>query len=184
MRCRFSCLIQASAAFQSLLLSTLLLIVGSHAAYAETVTDGTTSKAAHKHTSRELRCLALNVYFEARGETAAGQLAVAMVTMNRVKSRHYPSTVCGVVWQPHQFSWTHDGKSDRPTDRRAWKLAQKIAYFVYERFDTLSARAKHALDLTKGALHYYAPHLVQPYWAEAQEVTRAIGGHVFLRGRS
>jgi spore germination cell wall hydrolase CwlJ-like protein len=161
------------------LITTLLFLIGCSEALADSPTP-----LADKKQAKELRCLALNVYFEARGETAAGQLAVALVTMNRVKSRRYPATVCGVVWQPHQFSWTHDGKSDRPKDARAWKLAQKIAYFVYKRFNTLSIQARRALDLTKGALHYYAPQLAQPYWAEAQEVTRAIGGHVFLRGRS
>ena len=134
--------------------------------------------------SKEMRCLALNVYFEARGEAAEGQLAVAMVTMNRVKSRHYPDSVCRVVWQRKQFSWTHDGKSDRPTDAHAWKLAKKIARFAYQRYGTLTERTRNALDLTKGALHYYAPHLTLPYWAEAHSVTREIGGHIFMTGRS
>lgn len=133
---------------------------------------------------KETRCLALNVYFEARGEAAEGQLAVAMVTMNRVRSRHYPNSVCGVVWQKKQFSWTHDGKRDRPTNHRAWKLAQKIARFTYQRYGTLSERTRNALDLTKGALHYYAPHLTLPYWAKALSVTREIGGHIFMTGRS
>jgi spore germination cell wall hydrolase CwlJ-like protein len=137
-----------------------------------------------KFESKETRCLALNVYFEARGEAAEGQLAVAMVTMNRVKSRHYPNSVCGVVWQRKQFSWTHDGKSDRPTDRHAWKLAKKIARFAYQRYGKLTERTRNALDLTKGALHYYAPHLTLPYWAEAHSVTREIGGHIFMTGRS
>lgn len=137
-----------------------------------------------KRAAKELRCLALNVYFEARGEPAAGQLAVALVTMNRMENRHYPNSVCGVVWQKHQFSWTHDGKSDRPTDKRAWRLAQKIAKFAYQRFDKLSAISRKALDLTKGALHYYAPSLASPYWAKMHSVTREIGGHVFLSGRS
>ena len=48
---------------------------------------------------KELQCLAQNVYFEARGESSDGQLAVALVTMHRVKSRRYPSTICNVVWQ-------------------------------------------------------------------------------------
>lgn len=134
--------------------------------------------------SKEMRCLALNVYFEARGELAEGQLAVAMVTMNRVKSRHYPNSVCRVVWQRKQFSWTHDGKSDRPTDRQAWALAQKIANFAYQRYGKLTERTRNALDLTKGALHYYAPHLTLPYWAKAHSVTREIGGHIFMTGRS
>ncbi|MCR4301881.1 MAG: cell wall hydrolase, partial [Sulfuricaulis sp.] len=51
---------------------------------------------------RNLTCLALNVYFEARGEPSAGQFAVAEVTMNRVASGRYPDTVCGVV---HQKNW-------------------------------------------------------------------------------
>jgi len=133
---------------------------------------------------KEMHCLALNVYFEARGEAAEGQLAVAMVTMNRVKSRHYPNSVCSVVWQKKQFSWTHDGKRDRPANRQAWKLAQKIARFAYQRYGNLSERTRNALDLTKGALHYYAPHLTLPYWAKAHSVTREIGGHIFMTGRS
>jgi len=137
-----------------------------------------------KRAAKEMRCLALNVYFEARGEQAEGQLAVAMVTMNRLKNRHYPNSVCGVVWQKWQFSWTHDGKSDRPTDKRAWKLAQQIARFTYLRFDKLSDRSRKALDITKGALHYYAPRLASPYWAKVHSVTREIGGHVFLTGRT
>jgi spore germination cell wall hydrolase CwlJ-like protein len=140
--------------------------------------------AEQKRAAKELRCLALNIYFEARGEPAEGQLAVAMVTMNRLKSRYFPNSVCGVVWQKRQFSWTHDGKSDRPTDRRAWKLANKIARFAYQRYAKLSARLRKALDITRGALHYYAPNLAAPYWAKVHAVTREIGGHVFLDGRT
>jgi spore germination cell wall hydrolase CwlJ-like protein len=137
-----------------------------------------------KRAAKEMRCLALNIYFEARGEAAEGQLAVAMVTINRMKNRYFPSSVCGVVWQKRQFSWTHDGKSDRPTDVRAWKLAKRIAQVVYQRYSRLSARTREALDLTRGALHYYAPDLAAPYWAKVHSVTREIGGHVFLNGRS
>ncbi|NOX93466.1 MAG: cell wall hydrolase [Gammaproteobacteria bacterium] len=159
--------------FFLLLFSTLL----SNPAFA-----GQTSE--QKRTAKELRCLALNIYFEARGEKAEGQLAVGMVTMNRMKSRHYPGSVCGVVWQKRQFSWTHDGKSDRPTDMRAWDLAKKIAQVTYLGYSKLSARSRKALDLTKGALHFYAPSLASPYWAEVHSVTRVIGRHVFLTGRS
>jgi spore germination cell wall hydrolase CwlJ-like protein len=133
---------------------------------------------------KQMRCLALNVYFEARGEPAEGQLAVAMVTLNRVNNRHFPDTVCRVVWQKKQFSWTHDGKSDRPDDAHAWKLAQKIARFAYQKYNNLTERTRKALDLTKGALHYYAPQLTHPYWAKAHSVTREIGRHIFMTGRS
>lgn len=131
--------------------------------------------------ARELRCLALNIYFEARGEAPEGQLAVALVSMNRVHSKRYPNSVCRVVWQPRQFSWTHDGKSDRPKEKIAWRLAQNIALAVYEKYHRLPAQARNAIDITRGALHYYAPKLAQPSWAKHHEVTRAIGGHVFLR---
>ncbi len=133
---------------------------------------------------KELRCLAQNVYFEARGESADGQLAVALVTMHRVKSRRYPNTICNVVWQRRQFSWTHDGRSDRPTDRRAWKRAQQIADFILNKYSTLPAQSRGAIDITNGALHYYAPGLANPYWAKVKIVTREIGGHVFLREMS
>ncbi len=160
--------------FFLLLCGTLL---GSPASFA-----GQTSE--QKRAAKELRCLALNIYFEARGEKPEGQFAVALVTMNRTQSRHYPSNVCGVVWQKRQFSWTHDGKSDRPTDMRAWELAKRIAQVAYLGYNKLSARGRKALDFTKGALHFYAPSLAAPYWAEVHSVTRVIGGHVFLTGRS
>ena len=133
-----------------------------------------------KKSKKELNCLAQNIYFEARGETSTGQLAVAMVTMNRVRSKRFPNTVCSVVWQKRQFSWTHDGKSDRPTDKKAWKLAQQIAEFVYNKYDVYKNLSNGALDITRGALHYYAPKLADPTWAQSKEVTRQIGGHLFL----
>ena len=139
-------------------------------------------KSVSQKDKQELRCLAQNIYFEARGERQAGQLAVGLVTMNRVKSKRFPSTVCKVVWQKRQFSWTHDGKSDRPTDMKAWKLAQKIAEFVYYKYDSFKERSNGALDLTRGALHYYAPKMADPVWAKSKEVSRQIGGHVFLVG--
>ena len=53
-------------------------------------------------------CLACNLYFEARGEEKTGIVAVAMVTLNRVNSFEYPNSICKVVWQKWQFSWTRD----------------------------------------------------------------------------
>lgn len=134
-----------------------------------------------KQIAKELRCLALNIYFEAQGEPPAGQLAVGLVTLNRKNHKRYPDTFCGVVWQKRQFSWTHDGKSDRPLKNHAWRLAQDIAAFIYHEYSNLPIKARRALDITHGALHYYAPKLADPYWAKVKVVTREIGGHVFLR---
>jgi N-acetylmuramoyl-L-alanine amidase len=149
---------------------------------ASTANAGNTSKS--QQIAKELRCLALNIYFEAQGEPPAGQLAVALVTLNRKNSKHFPNSFCGVVWQKRQFSWTHDGKSDRPIKNHAWHLAQDIARFVYFKFSQLPQQARVALDITHGALHYYAPDLANPYWAKLKVITREIGGHVFLRERS
>ncbi|MDX1810828.1 MAG: cell wall hydrolase [Gammaproteobacteria bacterium] len=154
----------------------ILVMIYANSAFA--------SNPKPKKESKQLRCLALNVYFEARGEPTSGQLAVAMVTMNRVRSKRFPSSVCGVVWQKRQFSWTHDGKSDRPTDKKAWKRAQQIAKFVYFKYDSFRTLSNGALDLTKGALHYYAPKLADPYWAKSKNITRQIGGHLFLAENS
>jgi spore germination cell wall hydrolase CwlJ-like protein len=73
-------------------------------------------QAARDLSEDDLFCMIQNVYHESRGEDALGQAAVAHVTLNRVCSSAYPDTVCGVVWQKGQFSWTEDGKSDHMTD--------------------------------------------------------------------
>ena len=62
---------------------------------------------------QEIHCGAQNVYFESQGEPGLGMVAVSQVVINRVKDKRWPDTICEVVWQNKQFSWTHDGKSDR-----------------------------------------------------------------------
>ena len=154
----------------------LLLAFGSERLLAETTLSPKQEK--------EMRCLALNIYFEARSEPIDGQLAVAFVTINRVQSRRFPNSVCGVVWQKRQFSWTHDGKSDRPREQRAWQRAQMIARFIFTKYLALPEKVRRTMDRTNGALHYYAPKLADPYWAKAKDITFAVGGHVFLAERS
>lgn len=129
----------------------------------------------------EVRCLALNIYHEARGEPREGQLAVGYVTMNRVVNPRYPGSVCKVVWQRKQFSWTHDGRSDRPDNQAAWTRSLHIASFVYKNYYRFMNITKGATDLTGGALHYYAPSLANPAWAKDMVATRQIGSHVFLK---
>jgi spore germination cell wall hydrolase CwlJ-like protein len=80
------------------------------------------SVGALRDVGNNLRCLALNIYHEARGEPVSGQCAVGHVVMNRVSDNHYPDSICGVVKQGGavkryrcQISWWCDGRSDRPT---------------------------------------------------------------------
>ena len=117
------------------------------------------------------RCLALNIYFEARGESQLGQEFVGWVTLNRVRDHRFPSTVCRVVYQSSQFSWTHDGKSDKPRNNAAWATAQAIAASVIESYGV-------DLDPTEGSLYFHADY-VKPYWAaEFNRVVR-VDNHVF-----
>lgn len=160
-----------------LLLTSLLPAVAG----ATTLKDDSSSNSATHSSEREINCLALNIYHEARGEPHDGQLAVAYVTMNRVASPRYPQTVCEVVWQRRQFSWTHDRRSDAPRDTRAWGKAMRIASFIYNNYFRFQQVTKGATDMTKGALFYFAPRKVSPYWTKNMVATTAIGSHVFLR---
>ena len=118
----------------------------------------------------QLYCGAQNIYHESRGESNLGQIAVAHVVRNRVESPKYPNTVCEVVWQPKQFSWTHDGRSDEPKDRKA---------FIKAVWLHLIANIKN--DITDGALNFYAHKKVTPSWASEKEVVALIGNHTFLK---
>ncbi len=124
----------------------------------------------------ELTCLSLNVYHEARNQPDEGKRAVAHVTLNRVQSKRFPNTVCGVVLQGAQrrggkcqFSWWCDGKSDTPRDRDAWGVAQHVAYDVF-------MGADH--DLTEGSLWYHTLD-TKPVWRTRLVKFAAFGDHVF-----
>ena len=132
---------------------------------------------------QELECMSMNIYFEAAMESTAGKLAVAQVTMNRVRSSWYPNTVCSVVKQGRhyesgfpvrdrcQFSWYCDGKHDTPSMGKMWGESQKVAIYVLE-------NAK-LLDITDGATHYHADYIENPRWAIARHKTLQIDTHIF-----
>jgi len=119
-------------------------------------------------------CLALNMYFEARKEPIAGQLAVAAVTLNRVADKRYPDDVCGVVWEKNQFSWTHDGKHDDPIrmnylDVQAWHEIAELAE------DVMSGE----IELPGiSSTHYHATS-VNPFWTKHYELDGQVGNHLF-----
>jgi len=124
----------------------------------------------------DIECLALNVYFEARGEPFIGKIAVAHVVLNRMRDRRFPASACMVVQQGGdrvrhncQFSWWCDGKSDRPRHRTAWATSLAVAKEVYWGF---------AEDPTRGALWYHADY-VDPSWNDVFVQTRVIGRHIF-----
>jgi len=127
---------------------------------------------------KQLWCLATAIYFEARGESYRGQVAVAQVVLNRVKDHRYPDTICAVVFQNQhrrnacQFSFACDGKPETVTDRKAWGQAEEIA----QRY------TKGEIYLTEvgDATHYHATY-VRPAWAPRMNRVTQIGLHVFYK---
>lgn len=165
--------------FNKLFLTTFLLIVSGHSEARE----------SPKFDKMNLTCLAKNIYHEARGEGIDGMIAVGMVTLNRVKSKRYPDTICRVVYQGKkdefgnlikdkcQFSWACDGKDDTIKD---WKTFGKIRNNIVKAILELR-EAGREFDITGGALHYHAGH-VNPRWADADKLVAQIGDHLFYKG--
>src|SRR5256714_10675391 len=114
----------AGALFVAIVVGVLVSAAG--AVFTQRDAQSTALRQFH---ARSLDCLARNVYYEARGESLAGQYAVAEVTMNRKASALYPKTVCEVVYQKSAFSWTEDDV-DAPVGAE-WRRAAQIAEDVY-----------------------------------------------------
>lgn len=132
---------------------------------------------------KQIECLAQNIYWEAGLEPYKGQLAVAMVTLRRVASAHFPKTVCGVVKQKHkqtcQFSWwCEDNKREKtvnnkfnPKERMLLEDVRGVATYAFLNY-------KDIHDETKGALFYHNTS-VDPEWKLKK--TTKIGNHIFYR---
>ena len=127
--------------------------------------------------SEQWRCLAEALYFEARGETVKGQFAVAEVILNRVKSKRFPGSLCGVINQGTgrkyqcQFTYTCDGHKEVIREPRAYDRVAKIAR---------ASMDGKAPVLTEGAPHYHTT-AVNPSWARVYTRTAKIGKHLFYR---
>lgn len=113
-------------------------------------------------------CLAENIYYEARSESRAGKLAVAKVTLNRVNSPNFANSICEVVYQKHQFSWTKNHKR-KIVDNSAWKESLKLA--------------RHAIDTKLTYLNlpalYFHNVTVSPNWGKKR--VAKIGNHYFYK---
>jgi spore germination cell wall hydrolase CwlJ-like protein len=129
--------------------------------------------------SKDLECLALNIYREGGYEPIEGRIAIAQVTLNRVASGDFPNDVCGVVYQKNrvvtklvcQFSWYCDASHrNRPINTKAYDEAYEVAKKVYlEGF---------RLDSLTDALYYHADY-VRPRWK--LERINQIGTHIFYK---
>lgn len=120
----------------------------------------------------EANCVAVAVYHEARGESVEGQMAVAKVIMNRAASGQYPSSWCGVVKQPAQFSFVRHGRFpsvDRSSDE--WRKALGV---------TRLAVANAVQSVPNSCLWYHASY-VAPRWRNNLTRVEKIGTHIFYR---
>jgi len=139
--------------------------------------------------AKQVECLAKNIYFEARNEPFAGQFAVALVTLNRVRDTTFPDTICKVVYQgihtadgfPKrdrcQFSWYCDGASDEIRNLVAFNTTQKIANLAMLQYSKLKSEG---LDYTEGAIYYHT-YEINPRWSTAYPKVGRIGDHIFYR---
>lgn len=112
----------------------------------------------------EAQCLAEAVYREARGEDYRGRLAVAQVVINRTRTAGYPKTICEVVIQPGQFSWTAEpwGWS---ADRASWAVAR------------IALMGTHSLSDFRAI--YFHNNTVKPLWIKNKQFIAKIGNHFF-----
>ena len=141
--------------------------------------------------NEHVKCLALNMYHEARDQGTAGKLAVSAGVINRVSDSRFPNTICEVIkqgptrksWRDPsvsypiknrcQFSWYCDGISDEVKDEKTY---QKILDFAR----LIMHNDIQFVDITDGATHYHADY-VKPDWADTKTRTTEIGDHIFYR---
>lgn len=178
------------------------MLLGTFISVSSNVALATTNNAltinghavrASNSVQKQIKCLALNIYHEARGSTDDDMFGVAKVTINRVKSSKFGNTICEVVFErkkfyrtetvngrvkkvPYyigQFSWTHQVKNHHPKELASWEKAKKIAWLVY--FD------KNLIDKTKGATHFYDYKKVKPSWSKKGIDKVKIGSHMYMK---
>lgn len=137
---------------------------------ARSLTDLVAELSGRDAVDREAECLAVTVYFESKGESLDGQLAVAQTVLNRTRSGRFPSSICGVVFQPGQFSFVR-GNGFPPIVRtgRQWQTALAIAHIAIN--DLWTSTVDNAL--------YFHARRVNPGW-RAQRIA-TLGNHVFYR---
>ena len=172
-------------------------IIGAVAGVMLCATTAIGKESISAEEARERYCMAEAILFEAGNQPLAGKVAVGEVIMNRVRSKRYPNTVCGVVHQgpisswwkkKHnkivpvrnrcQFSYYCDGKSDKLTrweKTHTWTNVLKATIYVMTTDVEISK-----FNLTNGATHYHATY-VDPHWNKYLQQTVRIEDHIFYK---
>ncbi len=139
-------------------------VVGPKTAAAMGITLSGSSSGGNKTSNNDLYLLAKCVHAEARGESYTGQVAVAAVILNRVKSASFPNTISGVIYQPWAFTAVNDGQINLEPNQSAYNAARD---------------AMNGWDPTYGAIYYYNPVTATSKWIYSRKTTVTIGKHVF-----
>ena len=142
-------------------------IVGARTEKALKITlTGKSTSSSSTVSSANLDLLARCVYAEARGEPYTGQVAIAAVVLNRVKSSSFPNTVSGVIYQKNAFTCVNDGQINLTPNSSAYSAAKD---------------ALNGWDPTNGCLYYYNPATATSKWIWSLKVELKIGKHSFAR---
>ena len=140
-------------------------IAGTQTLKAMGITSRSSSSSSSNNSSN-VNLLARVVYGEARGEPYTGQVAVAAVVLNRVKSSKFPNTISGVVYQSGAFDAVADGQINMTPDTTAKKAAQD---------------ALNGWDPSYGAIYYFNPSTATNKWIWSRPMTVTIGKHRFCK---
>lgn len=128
--------------------------------------NNSNTSSSGSYSSSDLNLLARLIYGEARGESYVGQVAVAAVVLNRIKSSSFPNTMSGVIYQKYAFTAVSDGQINLTPNATAKKAAQD---------------ALNGWDPTYGAIYYYNPRTATSSWIFSRQTTITIGNHIFAK---
>lgn len=126
---------------------------------------------------KEFDCLSRNIYWETLHEPLIGQLAVAQIVYNRVKSKKWGNTFCQVIFQKNQFSWTRNKElvNAKPKNEVQWKRAQHSAL--------LFSKGVRVIGLHDSEF-YYAKYIKPPKWSKNMKKEAQIGQHIFFSNKT
>ena len=141
-------------------------IAGTKTLQAMGIYTSSTGSNSSANNSSNLNLLAKLVYAEARGEPYAGQVAVAAVVLNRVKSSSFPNTVAGVIYQPGAFSVVNDGQINLSPNQTAYNAARD---------------ALNGWDPSYGSIYYFNPNTATSSWIWSRPYVITIGNHRFCK---
>lgn len=138
--------------------------LGMTASYNVLAGNSNSGQSVNGYSSSDVYLLARTIYAEGRGEPYTGQVAIGAVVLNRVRSKEFPNTVSGVVYQKHAFTAVTDGQINLTPNETAMRAAKD---------------AINGWDPTGGALYYYNPAIATSAWIFDRQTVTVIGKHVF-----